>query len=218
MVFVNNRLVSSWSRTQKSIALSSCESEYLSAVGGGSEALYVSHLWTFLTRRTVEAKIVTDSSSCRAFSQRQGVGRLKHVDTKFLWLQQKIKEGDLEMDGVATVLNISDLGTKKLPKIRRCFLMHLLGLVEHDPSVKKYVTVGEEEFTAYMQKKNMGQSMKTVRRVVLDTLSTGADEISASVSKPLVKALTILSLQPLAAGSRMGDEIWTSPPSCLCMP
>eukprot|EP00435_Cladocopium_sp_Y103_P007835 s2794_g2.t1 len=143
----------------------------------------------------------------QSFGQFLGVGRLKHVDTKFLWLQQKIKEGDLDMDGVATVLNISDLGTKKLPKIRRCFLMHLLGLVEYDPSVKQYVTVGEEEFNTYMQEKYMGQSMKTVRRVVLDTLSTGADEITATVSKPLVKALTIFSLQPLAAGSRMGDEM-----------
>ena len=41
LIFVDNRLVTSWSRTQKSIALSSCESEYLSAVGGGAESLYV---------------------------------------------------------------------------------------------------------------------------------------------------------------------------------
>ena len=76
LVYVNNRLICSWSRTQKSIALSSCESEYLSAVSGGAEALYVSRLWSFLTRRNAQARIVTDSSSCRAFSQRQGVGRL----------------------------------------------------------------------------------------------------------------------------------------------
>lgn len=46
LVYVNNRLICSWSRTQKSIALSSCESEYLSAVSGGAEALYVSRLWS----------------------------------------------------------------------------------------------------------------------------------------------------------------------------
>ena len=33
LIFVDNRLVTSWSLTQKSIALSSCESEYLSAGG-----------------------------------------------------------------------------------------------------------------------------------------------------------------------------------------
>ena len=56
MVFVNSRLVTSWSRTQKSIALSSCESEYLASVGGGSEALYIAALWEFLTKRDTEAR------------------------------------------------------------------------------------------------------------------------------------------------------------------
>eukprot|EP00435_Cladocopium_sp_Y103_P050137 s2990_g15.t1 len=132
---------------------------------------------------------------------------MKHVDTQYLWLQQKIKTGDLCMDGVATVLNISDLGTKKLAKVRRCFLMHLLGLVEFDPSTKSYVTVGEDEFNTYMQKKYMGKSMKTVRRVVLNTLATGADELPNQLSKPVIKSLTILSLQPVVGGSRVDEVI-----------
>ena len=36
------------------------------------------------------------------------------VETKCLWLQQHIKSGSLGMEGVATLLNISGLGTKKL--------------------------------------------------------------------------------------------------------
>eukprot|EP00435_Cladocopium_sp_Y103_P053271 s1775_g17.t1 len=32
-----------------------------------------------------------------------GIGRLKHINVKYLWLQQKIKEGALEMDGVPTM-------------------------------------------------------------------------------------------------------------------
>eukprot|EP00435_Cladocopium_sp_Y103_P012004 s4552_g3.t1 len=110
MVYVNGRLVTAWSRTQKSIALSSCESECLAAVGGGAEAIYISALWEFITHRPTSARIVSDSSSCRAFSHRQGVGRLKHINVKYLWLQQKIKEGALEMDGVPTVLKLGRLG------------------------------------------------------------------------------------------------------------
>ena len=48
------------------------------------------------------ARIASDSSSCRAFAQRQGVGRMKHIDAKYLWVQSKVKSRDLEMDGVAT--------------------------------------------------------------------------------------------------------------------
>ena len=46
MIFPNGRPVTSWSRTQKSIALSSCESEYFAAVGGAAEGIYISRLWS----------------------------------------------------------------------------------------------------------------------------------------------------------------------------
>ena len=105
------------------------------------------------------------------------------------------------MDGVATVLNISDLGTKKLTKVLRRFLMYLIGLVEYDPNIKGYTCAGEE-FNLCTQRKYMGQSMKAIRRVVLGTLSAGAEEFPVHVSKPLVKALTLLSLQPLVGGTR----------------
>ena len=102
------------------------------------------------------------------------------------------------MDGVATVLNSSDLGTKKLTKVRRRFLMYLIGLVEYDPNIKGYTCAEEEEFNLYMQRKCMGQSMKAIRRVVLGTLSAGAEEFPAHVPKPF----TLLSLQPLVGGIR----------------
>ena len=51
MVFVNGRLVTAWSRTLKSIALSSCESEYLASVGGGSEALCIAAACEFRRER-----------------------------------------------------------------------------------------------------------------------------------------------------------------------
>ena len=106
------------------------------------------------------------------------------------------------MDGIATVLKISDLDTKKLTKVRRRFLMYLIGLVEYDPNIKNYICAGEDEFNLYMQRKYMGQSMKAIRRVVLGALSAGAEEFPVHVSKPLVKALTLLSLQPLVGGTR----------------
>ena len=71
---MNGYCVVSWSRSQKSIALSSCESEYLAAAGGAAEGLFVARVWEFLSRAEVETFVVTDSSSCRAFSQRMGVG------------------------------------------------------------------------------------------------------------------------------------------------
>ena len=93
MVFVNGRLVTAWSRTQRSIALSSSESEYLASASAGAEALYIGRLWNFLTQRETEVGVITDSSSGKAFTQRLGVGRIKHVDVKFLWLQKAVRDG-----------------------------------------------------------------------------------------------------------------------------
>lgn len=66
------------------------------------------------------------------------------------------------MGGVARVLNTSNLGTRKLAKVRRCCLMYLIGLG---------VAAGEEEFNLYMQMKCMGKSMKVIRRVVFPPMS-----------------------------------------------
>jgi len=71
---------------------------------------------------------------------------MKHIDAKYLWLQSKVKSGDLEMDGVATVLNVADISTKKPTKASRSFLMYLIGVVEYDKASKGYVPAGEGEF------------------------------------------------------------------------
>ena len=131
-IFLNDCLVTSWSRSQKSIALSSCEAEFLAAAGGSAEAIQIKELWTFLTKRPVMIRAITDSSSCRAFSERLGVGRLKRIDTRYLWMQLEVKKETMVMDSIPTLWNVADLGTKRLSRVRREFLMFLIGVVEGD--------------------------------------------------------------------------------------
>ena len=122
LIFLNKSLVCSWSRTQKTISLSSCEAEFMACIGGCAEGLHLAGVWRFLTRKEVEVVAVTDSSSCRSFTQRQGVGKMKHLDAKMLWLQEETKRGSLQVVGVPTLLNAAALGTKRLSKARRLFL------------------------------------------------------------------------------------------------
>ena len=82
MVFLQGCLVTSWSRIQKSIALSSRESEYLSLCTGGAEGLYLRRMWEFLTKTVTKFQLYTDSSSCMGFTNRSGVGRLNHLGAK----------------------------------------------------------------------------------------------------------------------------------------
>ena len=98
MVFLDSRMVTSWSRTQRSMKLSSCESKYLTSTGAGAEALYIARLW----KKNTLVSVGTDSWSGKAFSQRLGVGRIKHIDTTYLWLQKAVKEGLLNIDNFST--------------------------------------------------------------------------------------------------------------------
>ena len=92
------------------------------------------------------------------------------------------------MDAIPTVLNTADLGTKRLVKARRAFLMFVIGLVQYDSNTKSYTAVGEDEFNTYLQKKAIGKTMKSVRQMMLASLSSGMDELPIQLSKPMVKA------------------------------
>ena len=142
IIYVNNIMVQSWSRSQKSIALSSCESEFLSLIGGCAEGLRVKKVWELLSKKPVMLTAYTDSSSCLSLTQRLGVGRVKHLDTKKLWIQTEVKKGTILMEKVGTTFNPADLNTKKLSKLRRDFVMYLAGMVKPGGKDGEHVEVG----------------------------------------------------------------------------
>ena len=50
-------------------------------------------------------KIGTDSSAAKGFATRRGLGRQRHVSTRFLWLQDKVSKGDLKVVKLARQTN-----------------------------------------------------------------------------------------------------------------
>ena len=57
-------------------------------------------------------KIGTDSSAAKGFAARRGLGRQRHVSTRFLLLQDKVSKGDLTMVKVGTAEQLADFLTK----------------------------------------------------------------------------------------------------------
>ena len=203
IIYVNNIMVQSWSRSQKSIALSSCESEFLSLIGGCAEGLHVKKVWEFLSRKPVELKAYTDSSSCLALTQRLGVGRVKHLDAKMLWIQSEVKKGSIIVEKVSTVFNPADLNTKKLNKLRRDFVMYLAGLVKPGGKDGEHVEVGKEAYELYLHKKALEQDLKQVRRIMLKNLSGNG---SSLMNSNLGAALAVLAIRPVN-GNETLDEV-----------
>ena len=73
-------------------------------------------------------RVWTDSTATLGICGRQGLGKLRHIDTRSLWLQQKLRGGALELRKVRGEVNPAYLFTKCLSsKARVAELCGLFG-------------------------------------------------------------------------------------------
>ena len=102
IVLLNGLVALSYSRTQKAVALSSCEAEVLALTSGASEAILLKEVWSFLISGEILLEARSNSSSGRQWLQRSGLGRLKHIDVRLCWLQMAIRERVLKVLPIST--------------------------------------------------------------------------------------------------------------------
>ena len=113
------------SNLQSTISLSSGESEWYAIVKGAATGLFMRSLLRDLGCE-LQLRNHSDSSAARGFSQRQGLGRLRHVQTRFLWVQERVKEGHLEVVPVRGKNNTADMFPKAVSgKLRDRYLQRL---------------------------------------------------------------------------------------------
>ena len=82
-------------------------------------------------------KLALDNAAGRSFFHRSGVGRIRHISLRVLWVQQKVREKFLSVGPVSTKHNPSDLGTKNLNQNGMLYLMFLCKV--YDLSTSQYV-------------------------------------------------------------------------------
>ena len=118
------------SRTQGTVALSSGEAE-LYAIGQGiSEALCVRSLILEAVARRVHVIVHTDSTAGKSVASRFGTGkRTKHVELRFLYMQNLISSGLLRLCKIHTKDNPADLLTKYVSTEVLHKLINKIGLV-----------------------------------------------------------------------------------------
>eukprot|EP00971_Amphidinium_carterae_P176613 3501512-Amphidinium_carterae.1 len=103
----------SWARFQATRALSSGEAEFYQLTTCASEAMLLQQALKFLNM-PVKIVLYTDSTAALGISRREGVGRLRHLDLRLLWLQDGLRERLYDIKKVGTKTNIADIGTKAL--------------------------------------------------------------------------------------------------------
>ena len=150
-LMMNNCLLSSGSRNQGLIALSSAEAETYAATSGACDALFLSRCLEYLLEVTIGIKLLIDNSACRYILSRAGCGRVRHLSTRILWMQQRVERKELMVGPVASTENVSDIGTKRLAVSTMKYLMYKLGVYDSETST----LVGHEEFQMKTSKQNL---------------------------------------------------------------
>ena len=112
---------------QSTVALSSGEAEYYALTRGASAGLLVKDVLAELGRE-VKLDCLTDSSAAKGITARRGVGKVKHLDLRELWLQDKAENKELRVLKEGTVTNWADIGTKALDGSRIAELLQLMPL------------------------------------------------------------------------------------------
>ena len=120
-------LLYSYTRRQTVVAQSSAEAELYATASGVSEGILLRKVLEFVGH-TVGLRAITDSSANNAVSHRLGVGKIRHLETKVLWLQDLVYDGRLVMSWIKGQQNQADLGTKVLQKRRIEELCGMVGL------------------------------------------------------------------------------------------
>ena len=127
-VFYGAHCVQFTCTTQTVISLSTGESEWHGVVKGACVGLGMKSLSFDLTHRVLPLVLKPDSSAAIGIGSRRGAGKVRHIDTSSLWLQQHVTAKNILLEKVDGEVNPADLGTKHLAGPRMLQLMRLLGL------------------------------------------------------------------------------------------
>ena len=114
--------ITCWSRTQSTIAQSTCEAELVALSTGAVEGRYIQHVLQELSQ-TAALQLSSDSQSTLNHTLRRGVGRIKHLELRYLWLQDELRAGRLQLKHIGSVVNPADLLTKAMTKGRMEYLL-----------------------------------------------------------------------------------------------
>jgi len=94
--------IKTWSSSQGPVALSSAEAEFDAMVEAVTKAKGLTGLAMELRFEDISQIIHlgTDSNAAKSFVCRRGLGRMKHIEIRDLWLQKEGREGNVEVSKI----------------------------------------------------------------------------------------------------------------------
>ncbi len=119
--------IKAWSSTQATVAMSSAEAELYALTKGAANTLGFMAVMKDLGY-DFNAMLHTDASATLSIAQRQGLGKLRHIRVQYLWVQERLRQGDLTVKKVPGKQNPADLMTKHLSQVEILQHMDAIGV------------------------------------------------------------------------------------------
>ena len=105
--------VNTWSVTHAVVAQSSGEAEYYGLVKDSSTAIGLKSMMADLGI-DLGLGVKTDASAAKGIASRKGIGKVRHIEVCQLWLQDKVRLGEIAIINVDGKDNAADALTKPL--------------------------------------------------------------------------------------------------------
>jgi hypothetical protein len=105
--------VKTTSNMQTSVGLNVSECEFYAIVHGGAHGLGLRSCmqdWGI----SLEVVVESDSNAAKSFASRRGLGKQRHVQTRYLWIQERVASGEVKIRKVPGTENVADILTKVL--------------------------------------------------------------------------------------------------------
>ena len=115
VLMMGNHCIKTWSSRQAVIALSSGEAEFYGVVKGASVLLGMLSVAKDLNI-PLKGELWSDSSAAIGIASRKGLGKVRHLHTQYLWVQERLSAKDFTLHKVRGDKNMADLLTKHLDR------------------------------------------------------------------------------------------------------
>jgi hypothetical protein len=119
IIYVDGNAVSWTSKRQSSVALSSCEAEYMALAETAKEILWLRYLLEEMICHPLSSPAILycdNQAAINSTKNDMNHGRMKHIDYRFHFIRECIQNGFIEMKWVPTRAQHADIFTKPLPK------------------------------------------------------------------------------------------------------
>ena len=160
--------------------MASREAELHAIIPSASDGIYIHAVLDFALGTKVVHYIFTDTPGARQLVMKRGVGKVRHLGGKLLWVQSR---EDFKMVQVPTDSNMAGINTKPLGGQRIRYLMNLTGYWRREDQIR----VGENERRVFEEKKKFAGKV-------------------TKIAKMLVRMVALEGLQPMVTEAFLKED------------